>query len=366
MASVEHEAAPVVEETKQPEEKVAEAEPVAEGEKVEKPKREPLTPEERAKRKAERLEKIKEQRKAAREAAKEAKARGEAPPPKPKSNKAAPADVVPPEGGAPKITVKLPRGFTVAQLKETFEPYGIIIRAEIARGGLGIVVFNQNHEVRKAVNALNGKHTFPGLKQPVSIQYAKDSVALGELVKKSTDGVADLIREKGYKPGILGRKEAKELINKLVLGRKKPPTTEVLTAAVLVRTKAAKVEDLVGKLVESASVVNELLRQVEKAQPAQVPVKGEKVQKEEVQAAPKPEKTFDAVVPFLDKLEKERWNLMAKANLRFKERHRFRFVDILATPSLELWRWMLEDCDLTAAEAGTCFAILQKYYGYTK
>lgn len=74
MAS-EHETAPAPPPAEETTEKVAEttlvAEPAAEGEKVEKPKREPLTPEERAQKKAERLEKRKEQRKAAREAAKE-------------------------------------------------------------------------------------------------------------------------------------------------------------------------------------------------------------------------------------------------------------------------------------------------------
>lgn len=58
--------------------------------------------------------------------------------------------------------------------------------------------------------------------------------------------MADLIRQNGYKPGVLSRKEAKELINRAVLGRRKPPATEVLTAALLVRTKAAKLEELVS------------------------------------------------------------------------------------------------------------------------
>lgn len=40
-----------------------------------------------------------------------------------------------------------------------------------------------------------------------------------------------------------------------------------------------------------------------------------------------------AVVPLLDKLEKDRWNRMAKANLHLNERHRFRFVDILSRAS---------------------------------
>lgn len=332
----------------------------AEEKKPEKKPREPLSPEEAAKRKAERAEKRKEARQKAKQAAKEAKSAG-------------PKAVEIPEGAAPKITVgRIPSGTTAAELKALFEPFGTILRAEVSkrkgRPTIGTVLFNTIGDVKRAINGLHGKHKFADEEEAVTIQFSKDAKTLGESLKKCTDEVADKLREYKYKPGVLRSKDAKDAINRLVLTKKNVPSGDLITAVVLVQTGTAKVQDLVdAKLITSAASVNQLLQGEIKTKETAVKAPAAKaVKKEEATPAVKVDKTFDAVVPHLDKMEKDRWNRMAKANLRLNERHRFRFVDILATPSLELWRWMVEDCDMTPAEAGTCFAILQNYYGFSK
>lgn len=339
----------------------------------EKPERPPLTAEEKEKRKAERAEKRKEARKTARAAAKEAKANGE-----PKPTKAVKEGDAP-QGAAPKITVaRLPEAITTAELKAMFETYGTILRAEVSkrkgRPTIGTIYFSNHGDVRRAIEALHGKHKCADQEEPVSIQYAKDSKDWGDFLKKTSDSVGEVLSANGFKPTVLRSKDARDFLNRILLSRKKAPANEVLAAGLLVFLGLSTVDDLVkAKLVNSATSVNQLLKDetpkpfnAKQAASAKGPATKKADAKSNSSPAAKVDKTFDAVVPHLDKLEKERWNRMAKANLKLKERNRFRFVDILATPSLELWRWMVEDCDVTPAEAGTCFSILQNYYGYSK
>lgn len=331
-------------------------------------------PEAAAKKRAERLEKLKAGRLARKEAAKAAREAGEPPKPRAKRAAAAPAEGQPAEP-APKLAVlNLPAEAKSSDLKTLFEPHGAILRAEVSNRKdkehpLGTVLFLTHAEAKAAIAALHGKHKFEGAEEPITVEYSNDSQRLGGTVKSATESVGNVLKAQGYTTGVLRSRDAKDLINRLVLSRRSTPAAELLTAALLVHTKTATAEELVvSGLIRSAGGVQELLKDV----PA--PVKVARVAKEtrapkavaEAKSTTKLPFTFDAVVPLLDKLEKDRWNRMAKANLHLNERHRFRFVDILATPGLELWRWMVEDCAITPAEAGTCFSILQHHYGFAK
>lgn len=347
-----------------------------------KPERPPLTPEEIAQRKALRLERRKTQRKAARQAAKESKAAGL--PPKPRAGRlpkvaqqVVDGELVTPDGAIPKITVaKLSEDVTNAGLTELFAPYGTILRAEVSRRRgrptIGTVFFNLHSEVKRAFAALNGQHTCEGQTEPISIQYSNDSISLGELLKTLTNEVTECIQKYNYRVAIARSKAAKDILNKMV-ARRRTPTAPYVAAALLVQAEEATAEDLVAaSMIPTAAPVGQLLRdeQVDAVAVAAPRARVAKAAAVAVAAAPPTkvflDKTFDAAVPMLDKLEKVRWNRMANANLNLPERQRFRFVDILATPGLELWRWMVEDCHCTPAEAGTCFAILQNHYGYAK
>jgi len=327
-------------------------------------KREPLTDEE----KAERRKAEKEKRKAKQEAKKEAKKEEAAK----LKEAAASGKLEAPEGAAPKLSVAgITAGTTSAAVTDLFNKHGLVLRAEVSKRNkskpTATVIFNTHQDVRRAFKALHGKHTIEGASDPISIQYANDSPKWGAVVKETTDGIAECLKKHSYKATILKPNSAKDFINRQIFQCKTVAPTEVLTAALLVMAKDATPADLVScKMIDSEGPVKSLLRRDEKAV-ATAP-KAEKPEKAEKAAEPPKPKalalTFDAVLEKLDKLERERWNRMARENLKLKERQRFRFGDLLATPALELWRWMAEDCGLWPAEVATCFHILQTHYGY--